>query len=279
MKSTARSTACLKELDKLETASLLVGQVRRQQLLPLDPIRRGRDRGRRLVRDAAADVPVLLRAAWAGTSANTARRTAPRRGSRKSRSTSRARWPSATSPPNAAPTAWRVSARSTPRANARPASAPSMSCLSSPTPADPEVNEQYLEATPFARSSGPGGQNVNKVASAIRLVYKDAGHERVDHDRCFRRAETRAEQEDRDVDAPRQARIDRRRKATGRKRSKRPAAASTAAGAAQIRSYVFYDNRVKDHRTNHEQPNPQNVLDGDLQGFIDAELQRRAKGN
>ena len=46
---------------------------------------------------------------------------------------------------------------------------------------------------------------------------------------------------------------------------------------SQIRSYVFYDNRVKDHRTNHEQPNPQNVLDGDLQGFIEAELQRRAK--
>jgi len=48
----------------------------------------------------------------------------------------------------------------------------------------------------------------------------------------------------------------------------------------QIRSYVFYDNRVKDHRTNYEQPNPQKVMDGDLQGFIDAELRRRrrAKG-
>ena len=48
---------------------------------------------------------------------------------------------------------------------------------------------------------------------------------------------------------------------------------------SQIRSYVFYDNRVKDHRTNYEQPNPQNVMDGDLQGFIDAELQRRAKAS
>ena len=45
----------------------------------------------------------------------------------------------------------------------------------------------------------------------------------------------------------------------------------------QIRSYVFYDNRVKDHRTGHEVGNPQSVMDGDLQGFIDAELQRRAK--
>ena len=43
----------------------------------------------------------------------------------------------------------------------------------------------------------------------------------------------------------------------------------------QIRSYVLYDNRVKDHRTNFESGNPQQVLDGDLGGFIDAELKRR----
>jgi peptide chain release factor 2 len=45
----------------------------------------------------------------------------------------------------------------------------------------------------------------------------------------------------------------------------------------QIRSYVFYDNRVKDHRTGYEQPNPQQVMDGDLEGFIDAELRRRRR--
>ena len=44
---------------------------------------------------------------------------------------------------------------------------------------------------------------------------------------------------------------------------------------AQIRSYVLYDNRVKDHRTNFEIGNPQAVLDGQLDGFIDAELKRR----
>ena len=43
----------------------------------------------------------------------------------------------------------------------------------------------------------------------------------------------------------------------------------------QIRSYVIYDNRVKDHRTNHESGNPQSVLDGALSPFIDAELKRR----
>jgi peptide chain release factor 2 len=44
---------------------------------------------------------------------------------------------------------------------------------------------------------------------------------------------------------------------------------------AQIRSYVLYDNRVKDHRTNQE-GNPTNVLDrGELEPFVDAELKRR----
>jgi peptide chain release factor 2 len=44
---------------------------------------------------------------------------------------------------------------------------------------------------------------------------------------------------------------------------------------AQIRSYVLYDNRVKDHRTGYE-ANPVDVLDrGHLMPFIDAELKRR----
>ena len=43
----------------------------------------------------------------------------------------------------------------------------------------------------------------------------------------------------------------------------------------QIRSYVIYDNRVKDHRTGHEVMNPQKVLDGAVGPFIDAELKRR----
>jgi peptide chain release factor 2 len=43
---------------------------------------------------------------------------------------------------------------------------------------------------------------------------------------------------------------------------------------AQIRSYVLYDNRVKDHRTGYE-ANPTTVLNGDIHAFVDAELKRR----
>ena len=43
----------------------------------------------------------------------------------------------------------------------------------------------------------------------------------------------------------------------------------------QIRSYVFYDNRVKDHRSGYEEGSPQQVLAGEIDDFIDAELKRR----
>ena len=43
----------------------------------------------------------------------------------------------------------------------------------------------------------------------------------------------------------------------------------------QIRSYVIYDNRVKDIRTGHEVMNPTWVLNGHIEGFVDAELKRR----
>ncbi len=43
----------------------------------------------------------------------------------------------------------------------------------------------------------------------------------------------------------------------------------------QIRSYVFYDNRVKDHRTGYEESNYEKVLQGQIEPFIDAELKRR----
>jgi len=145
-----------------------------------------------------------------------------------------------------------------------------------PDTGGPLIDEQYLESTNFARSSGPGGQNVNKVASAIRLVYKTP--DMADSIMIVCSVERKLEQNRKIALSMLRGKIELIQE------EKRQAEKDAATGGSvdrgwgsQIRSYVFYDNRVKDHRTNYEQPNPQHVLDGDLQGFIDAELQRRAK--
>ncbi len=135
-----------------------------------------------------------------------------------------------------------------------------------------EINEKDLDITPFARSAGPGGQNVNKLATAVRMIHKPTGITVV----CS--VERKLEQN------KRRAMAILRGKLEVLEEQKRQAEVDAAKGGkldmgwgTQIRSYVLYDNRVKDMRTGHEVGNPQRVLDGDLQSFIDAELRRRAR--
>ncbi len=133
-----------------------------------------------------------------------------------------------------------------------------------------EVPEKDIEVTPFVRASGPGGQNVNKVASAIRIVHKPTGIMVV--------ASTYRDQPQnkKQALAVLQAKLEQLEE---ERREKEIAAATGGAvdrgWGTQIRSYVFYDNRVKDHRTNHESRDYEAVLRGEIEDFIDAELQRR----
>jgi peptide chain release factor 2 len=137
--------------------------------------------------------------------------------------------------------------------------------------AEIEIPENDLEIVAFVRASGPGGQNVNKVASAIRVVHKPTGlmvvctsersqvQNRVLALNLIKAKLQKLEEAKRDAELY---------KLYGEK--------GEISFGSQIRSYIMDDRRVKDHRNGHEVFQPDRILDGDLQEFIDAQLKFKA---
>jgi len=136
-----------------------------------------------------------------------------------------------------------------------------------------DIDEKDLRID-FFRSSGPGGQNVNKVSSAVRLTHLPTGivvacqNDRSQH---RNRAQAMSMLKSRLYRLEEQKRNDELAKLYGEK--------GEIAWGNQIRSYVLQPyTMVKDHRTDHETGNVQAVLDGDLDPFIEAYLKSRIGG-
>jgi peptide chain release factor 2 len=135
-----------------------------------------------------------------------------------------------------------------------------------------EINEKDVREDTY-RSSGAGGQHVNKTDSAVRLTHLPTGivvqcqNERSQHKnramawKMLRSRMLRVEEEKREAE-----------------QAKKYQSKARVGFGSQIRSYFLHpEQRIKDARTGHMVTNFHNVLDGDIQDFLDAYLRWRVQ--
>jgi peptide chain release factor 2 len=143
-----------------------------------------------------------------------------------------------------------------------------------PDDAPIEIDDADLRIDTY-RSSGAGGQHVNKTDSAVRITHLPSG---IVVQCQNERSQTSNKQTAMRMLKSRLAELEEEKREAELARER--GAAQDIGFGSQIRSYVLHPyQRVKDHRTDLEVGNTQSVLDGDLDGFIHAYLLAKAAGN